>query len=334
MNILCIFSVFCLILIFSDTVYGLIDGLYCGKENCYTVLGVNRESTKAEIAKMYRQLARKYHPDMHKTAEAKKEAEENFTLIATAYEVLKDDESRKDYDYMLDNPDKVYGHYYRYYRRRMSPKVDARIVIAVIITVISVIQYLGAWSRYKSAINYLITVPKYRLKAMEIAKQENLLAMNKKRNKRSKEQMKEEAEAILKKILEERMDIRGGYSKPTILDILWVQLLCLPYTIMKYVYWNLRWLWKFTIQKQEYGEEEKLYLIRKHLQCSQTQWDAIPDDEKEECFEQNLWIKENFLKWKQEKEDELKAKYAESARYKTTRRMMRNQGHRQITFDD
>ncbi|CAL1300154.1 unnamed protein product [Larinioides sclopetarius] len=203
-----IFTVAFLVVVFSDSVNSLIDGLYCGKENCYSVLHVTREASKSEISKMYRQLAKKYHPDMHKTPEAKKKAEEKFTSLVTAYEVLKDEESRKDYDYMLDNPDKVYGHYYRYYRRRMSPKVDARIVIAVTITVISVIQYLGAWSRYKSAINYLITVPKYRLKAMEIAKQENLLATNKKRDKRSKDQIKEEHEEILKKILEEKIDIR------------------------------------------------------------------------------------------------------------------------------
>lgn len=329
---MCLFS-FVLLVNFS-AVNGLIDGLYCGKHNCYSVLGVERDASKAEISKMYRQLAKKHHPDMHKTAEAKEVAAEKFTLIATAYEVLKDDESRKDYDYMLDNPDKVYGHYYRYYRRQMSPKVDARIVIAVTITVISVIQYLGALSRYKSALNYLITVPKYRLKAMEIAKQENLLQTNKRKDKRSKEQIKEESEAILKKILEEKIDIRGGYSKPSITDVLWIQLICLPYTVIKYLFWNIRWIWKFAILKNEYGDDEKLYLIRKYLQCSETQWDAFPDEEKEECFEQHLWIKENFIKWKQKKEDDLKAKYAESARYRSNRRYMRNQGQRQITFDD
>ncbi|XP_015918955.1 dnaJ homolog subfamily C member 25 homolog [Parasteatoda tepidariorum] len=318
----------------NHDVAGLIDGLYCGKHNCYSVLGIDRDATKVDIAKAYRQLARKFHPDMHKTEKAKQEASEKFTLIATAYEVLKDEESRKDYDYMLDNPDKVYGHYYRYYRRQMSPKVDARIVIAVTITVISVVQYLGAWSRYKSAINYLITVPKYRLKAMEIAKEENLLVVDKKRNKKSKEQLKEESENILKKILEERMDIRGGYSKPSLMDVLWVQLVCLPYTILKYMFWNIRWLWKFSIMKEEYGDEEKLYIIRKHLQCSQTQWEALPDEEKEECLGGELWIKENFIKWKQKKEDDMKAKYAESARYRSNRRYMKNQGSRQITFED
>ena len=45
---------------------------------------MNRESTKGEIAKAYRSLARKWHPDMHKTPQAKEEAEIMFKKIATA----------------------------------------------------------------------------------------------------------------------------------------------------------------------------------------------------------------------------------------------------------
>jgi DnaJ homolog subfamily C member 25 len=33
--------------------------------------------------------------------------------IAAGYDVLKDDESRREYDYMLDNPEDYYGNYYR-----------------------------------------------------------------------------------------------------------------------------------------------------------------------------------------------------------------------------
>jgi len=54
---------------------------------------------------------------------------------------------RIDYDYMLDNPQEYYSHYYHYYKRKMSPKVDVRIVIAVSITVISVFQYYTAMFR-------------------------------------------------------------------------------------------------------------------------------------------------------------------------------------------
>ncbi|CAN8027886.1 unnamed protein product [Ixodes persulcatus] len=166
--------------------HGFIDGLYCGRENCYEVLGVGRDTSKAEMARAYRQLARKHHPDMHKTQEAKSRATERFTLIATAYEILKDDESRKDYDDMLDNPEAVYRHYFRYYRKRMAPRVDVRIVLAVTITVISVVQYYGAWHRYRTAIDHLVTVPKYRLKAVEIARADGFYNPSRKRDRRRK----------------------------------------------------------------------------------------------------------------------------------------------------
>lgn len=41
---------------------------------------------------------------------------------------------------MLDNPDEMYYHYYQYYRRRYAPKVDVRIVITIIISLISLAQ--------------------------------------------------------------------------------------------------------------------------------------------------------------------------------------------------
>ena len=39
--------------------------------------------------------------------------------------------------------EEYYSHYYRYYRRRVTPKVDVRLVIVVSISVISVIQVRG-----------------------------------------------------------------------------------------------------------------------------------------------------------------------------------------------
>lgn len=45
-----------------------------------------------------------------------------------------------------------------------------------------------------------------------------------------------------------------------------------------------------------------------------------------------LWIKENFNEWKREKEEEMKAKLAESARYKSFRRYMKKGGPGQMSF--
>ncbi|VDQ05990.1 unnamed protein product [Trichobilharzia regenti] len=85
-------------------------------------------------------MARKHHPDRQKTVEDKRKAEERFRLINTAYEILSDPEQRREYDYMLDNPDQMYYHYYRYYRRQYSAKVDVRLVIISILLIISSIQ--------------------------------------------------------------------------------------------------------------------------------------------------------------------------------------------------
>ena len=57
-----------------------------------------------------------------------------------SYEVLKDSESREEYNYMLDHPEEMWQNYYRYYRRRLAPKVDVRLVLIITITIISAIQ--------------------------------------------------------------------------------------------------------------------------------------------------------------------------------------------------
>jgi molecular chaperone DnaJ len=61
----------------------------------YTLLGVERGASEAEIKRAYRGLARKYHPDV---AEDKTTAEAHFKEINEAYEVLSDPQKRRHYD--------------------------------------------------------------------------------------------------------------------------------------------------------------------------------------------------------------------------------------------
>ncbi|XP_068159194.1 dnaJ homolog subfamily C member 25 homolog [Drosophila tropicalis] len=316
--------------------WGLLEGLYCGKENCYDVLGVTRESSKSEIGKAYRSLARRYHPDLHRGQEAKAKAEEQFKLLATAYEILRDEESRTDYDYMLDNPDAYYAHYYRYYRRRVAPKVDVRIVIVVTLTIISIIQYYSGWQRYDSAIKYFATVPKYRNKALDIAKDEiqERIHNRKGKNRLSKADQKEELESIIRKVIEEKMDVQGGYAKPTLWDVLWVQLLICPYTLVSFLIWHAQWFWRYTLLKQPYGREQKLYLIRRYMKMGQHQFNAQEDKQIEEYLHLELWKRDQFEAWKAEQDEEMKKKLAENPRYKAYRRYMKNHGPGRITFED
>ena len=60
----------------------------------YKILGVERGAGDDEIKKAYRKLARKFHPDVSKEANAK----ERFQEVAEAYETLKDQEKRAAYD--------------------------------------------------------------------------------------------------------------------------------------------------------------------------------------------------------------------------------------------
>ena len=65
----------------------------------YKVLGVDRKATKEEISKAYKQLARKYHPDLNKDPGAEKK----FKEVNEAHEVLKDPETRKRFDLLGAN---------------------------------------------------------------------------------------------------------------------------------------------------------------------------------------------------------------------------------------
>ncbi len=65
----------------------------------YKVMGVKRDATQDEIKRAYRKLARKFHPDVSKEADA----EARFKEVGEAYEVLRDPEKRAAYDQLGSN---------------------------------------------------------------------------------------------------------------------------------------------------------------------------------------------------------------------------------------
>lgn len=65
------------------------------KQDFYKVLGVSRDASAEEIKKAYRQMARKYHPDVNRDDP---KAEDKFKEISDAYEVLSDPQKREVYD--------------------------------------------------------------------------------------------------------------------------------------------------------------------------------------------------------------------------------------------
>ena len=65
------------------------------KRDYYEVLGVDKNADDATLKKAYRQLAKKYHPDMNP---GDKEAEVKFKEASEAYAVLSDPDKRRQYD--------------------------------------------------------------------------------------------------------------------------------------------------------------------------------------------------------------------------------------------
>lgn len=63
-------------------------------EDFYKTLGVGRDASQADIQKAYRELARKYHPDLNPDATAKKK----FQEVQRAFDVLNDTGKRELYD--------------------------------------------------------------------------------------------------------------------------------------------------------------------------------------------------------------------------------------------
>lgn len=64
----------------------------------YAILGVERYVSAEDLKKSYHKLAKKYHPDMAPTPDARAQAEEAFKVIAEAYAVLSDPADRRVYD--------------------------------------------------------------------------------------------------------------------------------------------------------------------------------------------------------------------------------------------
>ena len=74
-------------------------------DDYYQILGVSKTASREEIQKAYRQLARKYHPDLNQNDP--KKAKEQFQKVQEAFDILGNPEKRQVYDQFGVSPDQM-----------------------------------------------------------------------------------------------------------------------------------------------------------------------------------------------------------------------------------
>ena len=130
--------------------------------NYYELLGLDKNSSKADIKSAYKKLAKKYHPDvnLNKSDSEIKENSELFKKINDAYQILSDDKKRDQYD--LKNSYKSYENIYNYgsykdnrysnnntnYKNRFNPDASHNIINDVFLKEFKNQTYVHKYSSY------------------------------------------------------------------------------------------------------------------------------------------------------------------------------------------
>ena len=206
-----------------------------------------------------------------------------------------------------------------------------RLVVLTLITVMSMVQYYSAWYNHAETIKYLATVPRYRIQALDIAKVRGMLVTEKKGA--TKETIRKREEVAIKEIIEELMDQNGGYPKPELNQILWIQIIRFPRSLYEFVGFHLDWIWRFYILRHEYSDTEKEYIVRRRLGMTERQWSSLEAAAKRLYMDRRLWEAEAWAEWEEEREEEERRRRAESGRSKQERRWEKR-GDNRMTFDE
>jgi DnaJ family protein C protein 25 len=201
-----------------------------------------------------------------------------FQEITNAYEILRDEELKADYDEFLKDPYSNPSYYYasKYYYKRYASKIHPFTTISVLLVVTSIAQYFNQKLRHSRALRYYRDQPDFREKVLKKMKNDgwDLRVLEKKPKKRT-QQDDEDVLKIENNIVKVLAETITGADKPaSIKDILIVRLLISPYTAFAYLYWCAMWYYKFDVLKQPYGYEEQLYLTKRAIKYNDDAWEV------------------------------------------------------------
>uniref|UniRef100_A0A1D1XYY4 DnaJ subfamily C member 25 n=1 Tax=Anthurium amnicola TaxID=1678845 RepID=A0A1D1XYY4_9ARAE len=258
--------------------------IYCGEDDCYDLLGVTQSANTSEIKKSYYKLSLKYHPDKNPDPESRKV----FVKIANAYEILKDEATREQYDYAITHPEEVFYNAARYYHAYYGHKTDPRAVLIGLLLMVSALQYLNQWTRYTQAVAMVKKTPAYknRLRALELERSGGVT-----NKKKARKQMDKKTEEELSNELQ--LQIQGA-EKPSIWKLVVIRFLLLPYMLGKLLFWRCCWFWRYHVRKAPYSWNDACYLTQRCLRIPFEAWRNIDESMKNDLVQRRLWEKNNM----------------------------------------
>jgi len=309
---------------------------FCGKFDCYRILGFDFESfgspDQKVITKRYRRISRKWHPDKSKHPKAK----ERFVKIVRAYEVLTNNEKRKEYDFMRYNQEAYYQKYGSSVIWTFKPKSDVTSIVLVLFLFVNLFSWFAQKNKWQNVADRLVKAAaeewspsqggspeskELREHALTIlaeresetngtdttiGEEKSAAAIKKAKGKgkklTGKEKKKQETESILpilKKLVDEMHDFGGGFHKPTWQDLMIVNLALLPFRILVGIVWEAKYYLN-RFQGKELSDEEKEVLTERAV--GPVAWDLASDESREEMMKRELWIMNNLVEWKEEEE--------------------------------
>jgi curved DNA-binding protein CbpA len=309
------------------------QNVFCGKFDCYKILGFDYESfgrsppdTKT-ITKRYRSLSREWHPDKNKRRDAKA----RFVKIARAYEVLTSKTLRKEYDDMRYDQELYFQKYGTNILWQYAPKSDTTIVILIILLIANVASWFTQKHRWQMVADRLVKAAvedwtpsmggtpeskQLREEALAVLAERGGTDMNgsdsstydagkkskgpKKVSAKEKKRLEQEAILpIIRDMVSQMHDFGAGFHKPTWRDLFIVGLAKMPYKISKEGWWLMRY-WVRRLQKLPLSESERQVLTERAV--GPIAWESASDEERSNWVSRELWVVANLAAWSEEQE--------------------------------
>lgn len=266
--------------------------IFCGSALCYDVLEVAETATEEEIKKSYRKLAREWHPDKNPEKIAKKK----FQKIAKAYETVGNEEGRKNYDFLMNNPQEYRKKYGDYYYFVSAPKSNVFVVLVLMLALSSGVHLVMLQQQVAEYNEKLakVCVENGNMKAGGNAETMELHRKAKEMFEAAEKEAVKEAKAAkvarpqkvksfkkddkFRKIIDELIDqSEMKMAAPTISQTIGVRL---PFIVADGISFQLTWFKRHTLAKEPYTAEEKEYMMKRAM--GEYEWFQLTPREQDE----------------------------------------------------